>query len=79
MIGFYIHDFLNFENIWVIFILFRLHRKRDSNIGVGYIIPKTIVYVEIEYDFTKISIKVLASSSLSLIVLLFSFNLMHSL
>ena len=38
-------QFLNCTENWI------------SNIGVGYIIPKIIAYVEIGYDFTKKCIK----------------------
>ena len=50
-----------------------------SNIGFGYIIPKIIVYDEIGYDFTKNVLNVSASSSLFVIILLLSFNVMNSL
>ena len=57
MIGFFTYNFLNFENAWVFFILLDCTENWISNIGVGYIIPKIIVYVEIGYDFTKKCIK----------------------
>ena len=57
MIGFSTHHFLNFENAWVIFILLDCTKNRINNIGIGYIIPKIIVYVEIGYGFTKKCIK----------------------
>ena len=76
MIVFFTHHFLNFENACVIFIHFDCTENWISNMGVGHIITKIIVYVETGYDFTK-KLNVSASSSLFVIVLLLSF--MHSL
>ena len=58
MIGYYC---LSFENTWVIFILSNCTENWISHIGVGYIIPKITVYVEIWYDITKKCIKRLSS------------------
>ena len=57
MIDIFAHHFLNFENSWAIFILLDCTENWIRNMGVGYIIPKTMVYVEIGYDFTKKCIK----------------------
>ena len=50
-----------------------------SNIEVGYIIPKITVYVETGTILLKNILNVSASSLLFVIVLLLSFNVMHSL
>ena len=47
------NHFFNFENAWVFFILLDCTENWISDIRVGCIILKVIVYVEIEYDFTK--------------------------
>ena len=53
MIGSSTRHFLNFENAWMIFTPSDCTENLIINIGVGYIIPKIIVYVEIWYDITK--------------------------
>ena len=57
MIVFFTPHFLNFENPWMIFMLFDCTKNWVFNTGVGYIIPTIIVYVEIGYDFTKKCVK----------------------
>ena len=75
MIGFSTHHFFNFENAWVIFILLDCTENWISNIGVRYI----IVYLRLDIILLKNVLNVSASSSLLVIALLLSFNVMHSL
>ena len=75
MIGFSTHHFFNFENAWVIFILLDCTENWISNIGVRYI----IVYLRLDTILLKNVLNVSASSSLLVIALLLSFNVMHSL
>ena len=51
--SFFTHHFRNFQNTWMNSILFDCIKNWISNIGIGYITPKIIVYVENGYDFTK--------------------------
>ena len=66
--SFFTHHFRNFENTWMISILFYYTKNWISDIGIGYITPKIIVYLENWYDFTKNILNVSASSSLFVIV-----------
>ena len=67
------------ENAWVIFILFDSTENWISNVGLVTSYPRLLSMLRLGTILLKNVLNVSASRSLFVIVLLFSFNVMHSL
>ena len=79
MIGFFTQHFLNFENSWVIFILFDWTKNGLVILGLVILSPRLLPKLDLGTILLKCVLNISASSSLFVIVSLLFFNVIHSL
>ena len=79
MIGFLTQYFLNFENSWVIFILFDWTKNGLVLLGLVILSPRLLPKLGLSTILLKCALNVSASWLLFVIVSLLFFNVIHSL
>ena len=79
MIGFFTQHFLNFENSWVIFILFDWTKNGLVLLGLVILSPRLLPKLGLSTILLKCALNVSASWLLFVIVSLLFFNVIHSL
>ena len=79
MIGFFTQYFLNFENSWVIFILFDWTKNGLVLLGLVILSPRLLPKLGLSTILLKCALNVSASWLLFVIVSLLFFNVIHSL